>query len=179
MRLVRRPLALLLVLAAAASVAGAQPSALPFVESEEETAGLVVPRVPMHHATEKLVSVDGAAALILTENAVVMQLTDDGVAQAAYAPAPARRESRLARFLSSLLPGRARPAPEHAVRCELTRVADVKVGVDGRIVLTVNDGRPIRVTGVHGSHGRFDPVEARLFAARVKAAANAKRSVHD
>lgn len=173
-----RPLALLLLLAASAALAGAQPSALPFVEPEE-TPGLVVPRVPMSRATEKLVSVDGAAALLLTDDAVVVQLTDDGVAQAASAPPPVRREPRIARFLSSLLPGVGRPAPDRAVRCELTRVADVKVGIDGRIVLTAHDGRSIRITGVHGRHDRFDPAQARVFAARVRAAANARRSPHD
>jgi hypothetical protein len=163
---------------AAAPTAGAQPSVVPLVEPEEELAA-VVPRLPMSRATEKLVSVDGASAVILTADALLVQLTDDGVAQAARAPGIPGRQPRVARFLSGLLGAFSRSAPDRAVRCDLTRVADVRVGFDGRLVLTGNDGRAINITGAHGRRDRFDPTEARLFAARVKAAANARRSLHD
>jgi hypothetical protein len=162
----------------AAPTAGAQPSVVPLVEPEEELAA-VVPRVPMSQATEKLVSVDGASAVILTADALLVQLTDDGVAQAARAPGAPLRQPRVARFLSGLLGAFSRPAPDRAVRRELARVTDVRVGFDGRLVLTGSDGRSIRITGAHGRHDRFDPTEARLFAARVKAAANARRTLHD
>ncbi|MDF1502444.1 hypothetical protein [Roseisolibacter sp. H3M3-2] len=174
-------LAALALLAAApllARPAAGQPSVVPLVEPEEEASALV-PRLPMSRATEKLVSVDGASAVILTPDALLLQLTDDGVAQAARAPVPPPRQPRVARFLASFFGAFARSSPDHAVRCDLSRVADVRVGFDGRLVLTGNDGREIRITGPHGRRDRFDPTEARTFAARVKAAANARRSLHD
>ncbi|MGZ8377680.1 MAG: hypothetical protein ACXW05_19585 [Gemmatirosa sp.] len=176
MRLARRCPHLLAALALAASVAGGQPSVLP-LERAEEAAAWMVPRLPMHHATEALVSRDGAAAMLLTQDAVVVQLTDDGVARATQA-APTRPSgpSRVARMVAGFLAGFTRAAPDRAVRCDLRRVADVRVDADGHVVLTGHDGARLNMTGVHGRHDRFDPVAARAFAARVRAAAEIRRA---
>jgi hypothetical protein len=181
MRLVRRcsPLVALLVLAAPA--AAAQPSVLP-LEQAEEAAAWLVPRVPMYRATETLVSQDGGAAMLLTEDAVVVQLTDDGVAratQAQAAPTRSARPSRVGRLVAGFLAGLTRAAPDRAVRCDLRRVADVRVDAQGHVVLTGHDGARLNVTGMHGRHDRFDPVAARAFAARVRAAAEVRRALDD
>lgn len=173
MRLARRCTHAIALVAAAAWAAGAQPSVLPLDDAEEVAA--MVPRLPMHRATETLVSRDGAAAMLLTEDAVVVQLTDDGVAQATQAAAP-RRQRRVARLVASFLAGLSRGAPDRAVRCALRRVADVRVDAQGHVVLTGHDGARLNVTGVHGRHDRFDPVAARAFAARVRAAAELRRA---
>jgi len=175
MRLARRCTHALALLAAAASLAAAQPSVLPLEQAEEAAAWMMIPRLPMHLASEALVSRDGAAALLLTGDAVVAQLTDDGVARETYAAAPSR-QPRMARLVTSFLASLRRAAPDRAVRCDLRRVADVHVDAAGHVVLTGYDGARINVTGVHGRHDRFDPVAARAFAARVRAAAEIRRA---
>ncbi|GLC24380.1 hypothetical protein [Roseisolibacter agri] len=174
MRLARRCTLALALVATTASLLGAQPSVLPIEEAEEAAAWMMVPRLPMHLATETLVSRDGAAALLLTGDAVVAQLTDDGVARETYA-APAR-QPRVARLVASFLANFRRAAPDRAVRCDLRRVADVQVDAAGHVLLTGHDGTRINVTGAHGRHDRFDPVAARAFAARVRAAAEMRRA---
>jgi hypothetical protein len=180
MRLARRGPQILALLALAVSVAGGQPSVLPLEQGEEAAASLV-PRMPMYRATEALVSRDGAAAMLLTEDAVVVQLTDDGVARATQtaqaAPARPSGPSRVARLVAGFLSGLTRPASERAVRCDLRRVADVRVDAQGHVVFTGHDGSRLNVTGVHGRHDRFDPVAARAFAARVRAAAEQRRAL--
>ncbi len=174
MRLARRCTLALALFATAAPLLGAQPSVLPIEQAEEAAAWMMVPRLPMHLATETLVSRDGAAALLLTGDAVVAQLTDDGVARETYA-APVR-QARVARLVASFLANFRRAAPDRAVRCDLRRVADVQVDAAGHVLLTGHDGTRINVTGAHGRHDRFDPVAARAFAARVRAAAEMRRA---
>jgi hypothetical protein len=141
--------------------------------SGSDSLSRVVPRMPLKQARFGMTTENGAASLLLTDHAIVLQLTDQELDRIGSAEAEKQEgQGALARMFESMVRGSVRVLLNHGIEYPLSDLADARY-VDGRLFFVRNNGERIfedvRINDSSMMEG-FRPREARAFVARFREA---------
>lgn len=137
-----------------------------------DTESRVVSRMPLDQARFGITSEDGQAALLLTERGIILQLTDQGLAEVGSTEKSKQEDQGvLARMFETLVRGSVRALLDHGIEHPLADLADVRYE-QGRLHFVRNNGERIfgdvRVNKVEVMES-FRAQDARAFVARFHA----------
>lgn len=138
--------------------------------SSDETR--IVPRIALQQAEHGIVTRDGAVALLLTEEGVVLQLTDRGLEEVAAPKAGEQGQGMVAELISTLVRGSVRTLLNRGIELPYHDLADARYE-NGRLFFVRHNGdtmfEDVRINDKPVMEG-FRPEEARRFVAHFRAA---------
>jgi hypothetical protein len=134
-----------------------------------DSAARFVDRRPAATADFAIVSTDGNHALMLLADAILLQLTDAGLARIATPPADTAGKGTAARLIEGMVRGGMRVLLDRGLEYDLAELQEVRV--EGhRLVFVNRHGKEVfgkmEIDGKEFMEG-FSPRDARAFAARV------------
>jgi hypothetical protein len=152
----------------AASPAAAQSSTVR--ASASDSVSRIVPRQSLRSADFSIVSRDGTKAILQRGDAIVVQLTDRGLARfEGSAAAPKPEQGALARLVEGMVRGGLRVMLDNAIEYDVTALREVR-HERGRLVFIDRDGRQVfdrlEIDGEEFMES-FAPRDAEAFARHV------------
>jgi hypothetical protein len=132
----------------------------------------IVDREASHHARFSIVSRDGQAQLLLMDTTIVAQMTDRGLAHMSSHETTDSIKGTANRIFARMALGALTPLFDHGIAYHLRDLADARYE-DGRLLLLRANGdevfRDVEI-GKAPLMESFTPAEAKLFAAKARAA---------
>jgi hypothetical protein len=160
-----------LIAAAAAVLLLAAPAAAQ--HGDHDSDARIVARQPLRAAESALQTEDGKVALLLVRGALVMQMTDRGLAEIGRdMERDNREETGFARFVGNIVRSGVRTMLDRGIEVPLSEIREARFERN-RLMLVGRDGKElfqnVKVNDTEVMES-FDPARARAFAARVNQA---------
>jgi hypothetical protein len=172
-RVFRRSVLLSLFTAALVLPLSAEAQQVRVGSSGTDSLSRVVQRMPLKQARHAITTQDGAASLLLTERAIVLQLTDRELERIGSTESEKQEgQGVLARMFESMVRGGVRVLLNHGIEYPLSDLADARYE-NGRLFFVRNNGERIfedvRINETEMMEG-FASRDARAFVARFREA---------
>jgi len=166
---------LLSVVLAPAVVLGQDSTSMHVTVHVPDSVAHVVDRERSDHSRFAIVSRDGQAQLLLMDTTIVAQMTDRGLARMSSREATDSIKGTANRIFARMALGALTPLFDHGIAYHLRDLADARYA-DGRLQLIRGNGEEVfRDTeiGKGPLMASFSPADAKLFAAKARAAREA------
>jgi hypothetical protein len=147
--------------------------AVPTIPARQDSVARVIERLPLHTSAFYILNDTRAAALLLRDTSIVLQLTDRGLEEVDRDVKRAKADGVLSRIIHGALAGAVTTMMDHGIEYSLRDLKEARVD-KGVLVLESKSGN--RVFGSVSVNDRnvietFREVDARRFAKRVNDAA--------